>query len=331
MADMKLFSALALLSLAACSGEAVIASGGSGGGSSSSAGDATTGPGASGGGSSTSTTGPGATSTSASSSSGGSVDGWTTLIDGTWQLAAGSEGYWCTLKTIKEDTYISSFRAQAPQGTHHTLLIRMDGSQPDGEAACGPTLGANMVHASGVGSDDLVFPDGVGVKIPAGTQLLLNLHLFNTSDQPISGVSGTLIKTIAPADLKQEAEMVLGGSTAIDIPPEGTQTVIGGCTFPAQATLITVWPHMHMYGTHMKIAYEGPSGDQVLHDGPYSFGEQTYYPISPLVVGAGQRIRIECSYANNTTETVSWGDSSTAEMCFAGLYRYPALGTACSL
>ncbi len=31
-----------------------------------------------------------------------------------------------------------------------------------------------------------------------------------------------------------------------------------------------------------------------------------------------------CSYVNNTGATVSFGDSSTDEMCFTGIYKYPA-------
>nr|AYM54436.1 hypothetical protein [Phaselicystis flava] len=278
----------------------------------------------------TSSTGSSSSSSSNSSSSGGpDIPGeWTTLIDGTWELAAGTEGYWCARKTFPEDLYIKAFRALAPPGTHHTLLLR-DGGQPDGEQACGPTLGSNMFYASGVGTDDLVFPDGIAVKIPAGTQLQLNLHLFNTSTSPLSGVSGTLVKLVPASEVKQSAEMILPGTASISVPPFGTQTVEGDCAFPAASTISTVWPHMHKYGTHMKVTYEGAGGSKVLHDGAFTFGEQKNYAIEPLLVGPGEVIRIECSYKNTTGQTINWGDSSEAEMCFAGIYRYPALKQAC--
>jgi hypothetical protein len=264
------------------------------------------------------------------SSGSGTPGPWTTLIDGTWSLAGGTEGYWCTLKTIQEDTYVKAFRAQAPLGTHHTLLLRMSGTQPDGQAKCGPTLGADMLHASGVGSDDLVFPEGVAVKIPAGTQLLLNLHLFNVSMSPISGVSGTLVQTVPASQVTQVAEMVLGGTTSINVPPNGSQTTEGKCGFAGTSTIVTVWPHMHMFGTHMKVTYVGVAGSKVLHDGDYSFSNQKNFPIDPVTVSAGEGVQIACTFQNTTSQTITWGDSSKAEMCFAGLYRYPALtGTGC--
>lgn len=272
--------------------------------------------------------GSGSNAGSTSSTGSGAGGEWTTLIDGTWELEGGTEGYWCTLKTIQEDVYVKAFRAQAPEGTHHTLLLRAGGG-PDGEAECGPTLGADMLHASGVGTDDLTFPEGVAVKIPAGTQLLLNLHLFNTTSSVLKGVSGTLVQTMPVDQVKQTAEMVLAGATSISVPPFGTQTVQGQCLFPGAATISTVWPHMHQYGTHMKVVHQGAAGSKVLHDGPFAFGEQKNYPIEPVNVAPGENILIECSYQNPTAQTVSWGDSSTAEMCFAGLYRYPALSMGC--
>jgi hypothetical protein len=272
----------------------------------------------------------GDSSSSSSSSAGGNVSNeWTSLVDGTWQMTSGKEGYWCAHKTITEDTYINAFRAKAPQGTHHTLLLVNDGGLPDGEEACGPTLGANMIFASGIGTGDMVFPDGVAVKIPAGSQVLLNLHLFNVGVDTLNGVSGVLVKTVAAADMKNEAEMILGGPSNIQIPPNGSQTVEGSCIFPGTSTIWSVWAHMHKYGTNMKITYNGASGSKILHDGPYSFEEQIGYEIDPITVLSGEEVRIECQYQNPTSQTIYWGDSSNSEMCFAGMYRYPKLGKGC--
>lgn len=269
-------------------------------------------------------------SSSGSSSTGGNPSGeWTTLIDGTWELPPGSEGYWCTVKTIPVDTYVTGFRALSPSGTHHTLLLHAAENSTDGEFACGPTLGPDMLHASGVGTDDLLFPDGVAVKVAAGTKLYLNLHLFNSSATTLKGTSGTQVLTVPAEQVKQTAEMILPGATGIAVPPNGTQTVEGTCGFGGTSTIFTVWPHMHQYGTHMKIDYEGAGGTKVLHDGPFAFGDQKNYVIDPVTVAAGEQIRIQCTYENPTTETIYWGDSSKSEMCFAGIYRYPALGTGC--
>jgi hypothetical protein len=90
-------------------------------------------------------------------------------------------------------------------------------------------------------------------------------------------------------------------------------------------TLFAVFPHMHQLGIHLKSTAEPVSGEpRVLIDTPYSFEDQLYYPVNPLLtLKAGDKVSVECEYSNPGTETVTFGDSSLAEMCFTGLFRYP--------
>lgn len=287
-------------------------------------GDVTSNPGGGGGGSDPGTGGGGATGTGMPPPDGD----WQPLVEGSWTLPSGQEDYWCARKTIDEDLYIRAFRAIAPLGTHHTLLTKTNGSQPDGEFPCSAgNLADDMIYASGVGTDPFGFPEGVAIKLEAGTQVLLNLHLFNTSISAIDGTSGTEVLTLPASEVEQEAEMIFAGTVAIFVGPQAEQTISGTCDFPVDATVATVWPHMHQYGTHMKVVHEADEGDVVLHDAPYDFNEQVNYPIDPVLVRAGERVRVFCSYQNTTDTTLTFGESSNDEMCFAGLYRYPALGT----
>jgi len=91
---------------------------------------------------------------------------------------------------------------------------------------------------------------------------------------------------------------------------------------------------MHQLGTHLKATAVPASGaPRVLHDGPYSFEEQRYYKLSPLLeLSAGDKVTVDCEYQNPGPGTVTFGDSSLAEMCFVGLFRYPRMdqGFICS-
>jgi hypothetical protein len=250
-------------------------------------------------------------------------DGFVDLITGTWTLQPGTERYWCARKTITEDLYITGFRAAAPPGTHHTVLSVGPPQGADGEGSC--TAFANrdvMLYASGVGTDDWFFPEGVAVKIEAGQQILLNLHLFNASDFAMDGVSGTRVKLVSEAEVSELAEMVFAGPLNIVLQPTGQPaTVKGSCTFSETATVLNVWPHMHQLGRHMLVEH----GEAVLHDDDYDFAEQRNHPLAPpVVVGAGQRLDVTCTFVNDTGKVVTWGDSSEEEMCFAGFYRVPA-------
>lgn len=257
--------------------------------------------------------------------------GYTRLIGRHWSLAAGQpDTYRCVRITVTEDTYITAFQAVAPLGTHHTVLSVRD-SQPntDGEYDCAAgSLDMNMLYASGVGTNVFELPAGVGLRVKAGQQINLNLHLFNAGDQPLSGESAILVKS-QPTPPPMLAEMVFAGTVAINLPAGATRTINGGCTVPAgvHQSLFALWPHMHQYATHQKFELIKAGGTSTLLDSAYSFFEQHYYRQNPVVaVDGGDRIAVACTYTNTSGHTVTFGDSSTAEMCFTGMYLYPARG-----
>src|SRR5690348_10451087 len=74
--------------------------------------------------------------------------GYTKLIGRTWTLAAGqTDIYKCVRLTVPQDMYITDIQAQAPNGTHHTVLSIASGmaAGPDGEQDCSvQTLGMRM-------------------------------------------------------------------------------------------------------------------------------------------------------------------------------------------
>lgn len=258
--------------------------------------------------------------------------GYTRLISRTWTVPPGSaDTYKCVRVTIPTDTYLTNIMAQAPLGTHHTVLSiasTVTGTKgPDGEYNCGVgSLGMVMLYASGVGTSPLDFPQDVGVKIPAGTQIHLNLHLFNASDEEISGESGIWVKsqTTPPTTL---AEMVFAGTFQLEIPGNGqTTTATGGCTTNSAFTLFALWPHMHTLATNSKFEITRSGQTMTLHDMPYSFEEQTYWKMSPeFQVQSGDQIKVTCSWVNPMGRPqVGFGDSTNEEMCFTGMYRYPA-------
>jgi hypothetical protein len=256
----------------------------------------------------------------------GIPDGYERLIGRSWELEPGAfDTYRCARFTVPDDMYVTSIIAQAPQGTHHTLLTFADNSATrgeDGEQNCGvATTGMVMLYASGVGTEPLEFPDGVGVKIAAGQQIHLNLHLFNATDGDLAGDTAILVKS-QPEPPPMLAEMVFAGRFQFFIPADAQPfSVTGGCTSSRAFQLFALWPHQHQIGTHQKVSIAG----SVLHDAPFAFEEQQYYP-RDLAVGVGDRIEVTCTWENATGSPVTFGESSEDEMCFSGMYRYPAQG-----
>jgi hypothetical protein len=259
------------------------------------------------------------------------IGDWTNLIGRGWMVPAGSaDTYRCTRIMVTQDMWVTGFRAVAPTGTHHTVVtISTNGSQlGDYDCSVG-SLDFQMLYASGVGTDDLMFPTGVAMKVKAGQFLNLNLHLFNATDQAISGTTMIQVKTMAAADVVHEADMMFSGTMQINIPSDGQpHPAVGGCKAPREWNVFTLWPHMHQHATHQKLVITQSGGDsETLLDDAYAFAEQKNYPMAVKTIAPNTRIETTCTYVNTSGTTLMFGDSSNEEMCFTGMYKYPAGGT----
>jgi hypothetical protein len=250
---------------------------------------------------------------------------WARLIENSWKLDPGSEGYWCRRVTVAEDIWVKGFRPVSPLGTHHATLGKDPGG-PDGTFRCGGfSTGSDLLFASGLGTEDLVLPDGLAVKIAAGEQLLLNVHVFNTSAKPLDGTSGVEIIAASEADVVNEVAFVLAGlAGGLTVAP-GLTTQTGRCTFPSETRILSVGAHMHTRGVHQRvIAHPTPDASVVLTDAAYDFSEQIgVWLDNPAVIPAGGSLEVECTYQNDTANTLHFGESTNDEMCYAGLFHYP--------
>lgn len=253
--------------------------------------------------------------------------GYAPLVTGDWQMDPGHEGYWCVRATADEDLYIKSFKPIAPKGTHHTALSLSGGPGSDGAYPCKASdAGFKLLFGSGLGTEPFTLPEGVAFKLPAGEQVVLNLHLYNTGDAPLSGTSGIEIERVAPEDVVHEAETIYAIDFNLRVTP-GASTTTGKCMLDADSTLFGVFPHMHKLGTHMKATALHGDQQTVFHDAPYNFEEQLNYTIAPIALSRGDAIEYACGFTNPTGETVPFGDSTDKEMCVLGVYRYPATGS----
>ncbi|NIR37192.1 MAG: hypothetical protein GWN73_15475, partial [Actinobacteria bacterium] len=201
------------------------------------------------------------------------------LAAGDWTMGAGQEGYRCVRETIDEPVLVHEFYPIAPEGTHHTVVtFDTTPSTPDGVTDCTATTnGPDMIYGSGVGTEPLILPEGVAVEIPAGAQVLVNLHLFNTGTEVLTGNSGIEVVTMPEALVENRAEVVLAGPADFSIPPMTSGHVVdGGCTFSGNATVFAVMPHMHQLGTAMTVE----TGGEILYEGTYSFDDQRYFDIA---------------------------------------------------
>jgi hypothetical protein len=257
---------------------------------------------------------------------------WARLIAVNWELAAGYDVYLCARMTVPRDAYIHEFSTLTSPGTHHAVLVLDEfPSGPDGVAVCAVDRSGRQIYDSNdftagtAGS--MILPDGIAMRVRAGEQLVLNLHLLNSGGARATGNSGVLVRTLQEAEVKNLAQSVLTGPHRLRISPGSVQQQ-ARCPLPHDGTIFAVAPHMHELGTYMKVVAQSAAGDVVLFDGRYSFDFQHLYVTDFVKLQAGDVIQIECSYENTTARSVGFGPSAQDEMCFVALSIFPAPGEA---
>lgn len=247
--------------------------------------------------------------------------GFVPLITAEWTMSPGQEGYLCATKTLTETIYVGAIRPLSPAGTHHTVVSLGSPSGPDDPGSpCGPSFGE--FYAAGIGTGELVLPEGVGLVAYAGQQLHLNLHLFNTQPDDLSGVSGVEVRLLQPSEVQHEASIRFHGPLSFQIPAGQVHSETHETTFDAARTLIAIFPHMHRLGTHFKAEVMKGATATTLWDQDFQFESQEFAPVPPVTVQPGDVLRTTCTWTNTTGQDVFWGDSSNAEMCFTTLMSY---------
>lgn len=187
------------------------------------------------------------------------------------------------------------------------------------------------------GQGAVLYPEGVGLKVSAGTQMVYQVH-YNLADPATIGQSDqTAIKLKLEDDVEREAYITLpdlflgGGANVSEIPPGEADAKV---TFelpvrwligdiPLDFELIGVLPHMHERGRTMRIGFDRDEGGEtcVADVQAWDFNWQRMYLYeTPIVFDSGDTLTVECGYdTTGDTEPTTPGWGTRNEMCLPGL------------
>jgi hypothetical protein len=276
--------------------------------------------------------------------------GWDMLISRSWSLSfGGDEAFKCVRMKVDEDTWISGFKPVAPTGTHHSLLTLDPVTTQTGNFDCDPAAGFDpvadrLLYASGYDTNELVFPQGVAVHIPAGSYITLNLHVLASGDFGIHGTSGVLVQKVERSQVVHEIDATFAGARNINFAADGMDHLVtGGCAAPDTWHVFALWPHMHEAGVRSKLIFTENNVSTTVLDEPFDFSSEHVYPMDETVVNQGDLITVDCTFnAGLHTCTppdgacvpgtckpdglchIPYGESSAGEMCYVAMYKYPA-------
>jgi hypothetical protein len=262
-------------------------------------------------------------------------------------IDAGTEDERCKFVTTTEDLWVHQESVQYTPGSHHFILwnttytsiptkdINGNAVDTSGVFECpgGPPAAWSVDrYVGGSQSADApnvlgALPDNVALHIPAGSVLMMDLHVLNTTAAALPVTVRMNLDTIPASKVTEEAGIFFFYDPFIAIPPQASAHARMSCPVTSDVQLTTGQTHMHRWGLGGTAKLEDTTGalvQQLYTSSTWADPPVTQWSSPPMAVKAGQRIDYECNYQNDGTTTIIQGLSAvTNEMCvFVGAY-YP--------
>jgi hypothetical protein len=221
---------------------------------------------------------------------------------------------------FKEDMWVQAAEAQPGDRkvVHHILVFVDDHSSTRRQGFDG------QLCSYAPGEMTTVLPPGTAKKIPAGSDLIFQLHYT-----PIGTVRTDRSRVglvFAKQPVEHQARTLGIAQRRFVIPPGAADHPVSATfTFPRDAHLLSMGPHMHLRGKSFEFKATYPDGtSEILLSVPaFNFGWQTIYVLdSPRAMPKGTRIDCLAHYDNSAANpdnpdpnrAVTWGDQTFEEM-----------------
>ncbi len=230
-----------------------------------------------------------------------------------------------------EDRWVQAYevRPSAPEVVHHVIVkIRAAGVKPrldaKGREVEDDDERDGFFAAYVPGNSRAIFQPGFGKKIPAGATVIFQMHYTPngkaTSDRTQLGL------IFAPAPPRHIIHVAGISNHRLNIPPgAANHPETATLTLPADTTILSFLPHMHVRGKAARYEAELPDGSRhrLLDVPAYDFNWQLQYQLAePLSLPRGTRLTYTAWYDNSTgnpanpdaSKTVRWGPQTFDEM-----------------
>ncbi len=182
------------------------------------------------------------------------------------------------------------------------------------------------------------YDDGIGRYVPAGADILLQIHYHKSGKVETDASSIGLYFCKAPVDKQLRGGMVIPPTAGILRRPklyipagESHHEVTGTMTIAQDSHLLAITPHMHWLGKDFLLKATKPDGSTatLIRINDWNFNWQGAYDfVTPVSLPKGTKIDMQAHFDNsaknpsnpNSPPTdVSWGEETNDEMCIGFL------------
>jgi len=239
-------------------------------------------------------------------------------------IKAGSDNELCTWTdvTVDKTIFIKAIQGFQSETGHHIVVYKTKTYEPAGTTRpCSDDDMASFRYVGAAGGEGItiknIAPGNLAFVVEKGYQIVVNEHFLNASPTDHDGQSAVNLEYVDPG-------MTPVPSGAFSVLDTKLKVPTGPSIVDIEAELtrdFKVWqaiPHMHRWGTHIKIEHTPRGGTatslfDIKWDDKYTFEppELRAEPDKPLLFQKGDKIRVSCSYNNDTGKPLGFGP----EMC----------------
>lgn len=225
--------------------------------------------------------------------------------------------YFTTPTNFEQDVWVQAAECRPGNraAVHHIIVFSKErgaGKAPVWIAATAP------------GADPVVFPEGVGRKIPAGAELMWQMHYTPTGKEERDRSEIGLVFCKEPPRHSVQTYGIANHSFRIP-PGAASHEVVSQVPVIKDTVLLAFMPHMHLRGKDFlyEVVYPDNRRETLLSVPQYDFNWQhTYRLETPLRIPRGATIRCVAHFDNSAdnpanpdaAQTVRWGDQTWEEM-----------------
>lgn len=221
---------------------------------------------------------------------------------------------------------------QQNNGMHHMTLSTpsLNGvSYPYGIHDCDDLEGlmdnSTMFFGSqGEPDGSLQLPVGVAASLPAGIDIVHEVHYVNTTMEPVKVYSRVNAYTIAQDAVEKG---IWGGQVRdehIQIPASGEHTEWTRCVMNEDVEVLFVASHTHRRGVRFTVApYDGTTVGEIFYENTDWHSPKIVQYEQPMKLKAGQGFEYRCTWRNNDPTAVQYGLNAEDEMCNLTLVHTP--------
>jgi hypothetical protein len=179
------------------------------------------------------------------------------------------------------------------------------------------------------GRNETPLPKGYGYLIPAGSDIVLQLH-YTTNGKAVEDKSRMGLVFAKGPVAKRVLRIPVGDDQFVIPAGAPNHPVSSALTMGVDGELVDLYPHMHFRGKAMNFSVKYPTGEQqeLLRVPKYDFNWQMIYQLAePLKLPKGTVMRADAWFDNSPNnkynpdpaKEVRWGDQSWEEM-MVGFY-----------